>query len=220
MDLPLPAALALERAIETVLRLDPGTRARLAALDGRLVRFEVSAPDVDVVLGVVDGRVHVPSRHDGEVDATVSGSLASLRSLARSNEALYRGDVRIEGDPSVGMALKGVVAGLDVDWQEAVSPLLGDALTHRLGRAADAFGGWLTRSRGAMRDNARDWFEDEAELVATRAEVARFGADVDAVREGVDRVEARLRALERERRADAADTGDAAGSDDRGTADA
>ena len=214
MDLPLPVALALERAIETVLRLDPGTRARLATLDGKLVRLEVSAPDVDVVLGIVDGRVSVPTRHDGEVDATVSGSLAALRSLTRSNEALYRGDVRIEGDLSVGTALRDVATGLDVDWQEAVSPLLGDALTHRLGRAADAFGGWLTRSGGAMRDDARDWFEDEAELVATRAEVARFGDAVDAAREGVDRLEARVRGLERARRDDGREP------DGRGAADA
>ena len=202
MALPLPAALALERAIETVLRLDPGTRARLGALDGRLVRFEVAAPDIDVVIGIVDGRVNVPGRHDGEVDATVSGSLAALRSLATSNEALYRGDVRIDGDLSVGTALRDVVTGLDVDWQEALSPVLGDALTHRLGRAADALGTWLTRSRGAMRDNARDWLEDEAELVATASEVARFAAGVDETREGVDRLEARLRVLERAADAD------------------
>ena len=197
MALPLPAALGLERAIEAALRLDPGTRERLAALDGRLVRFELASPPIELVLGVVGGRVHVPSTHDGEVDATVRGPLPALLSLARSSEALYRGEVRIEGDVSVAMALKAVVAGLDLDVAEALSPVLGDALAHRLDRAAGALSGWLARSGGAMRENARDWLEDEAELVATRAEVERFADDVDAAREDVDRLEARLAALGR-----------------------
>lgn len=199
MMLPLPAAVALERAIEAVLKLDPETRARLAALDGKLVRFEVASPDIDVVLGVVDGRVSVPSRHDGEVDATVAGSLAALRSLARSNDALLRGDVRLSGDVSVGVALRDAVKGIDVDWQERLSPLLGDAVVHRLDRAASGASAWLGRSRAAMRENARDWFEDEAELVATADEVAGFGEGVDAARERGDRLEARLRSLERGR---------------------
>ena len=200
MPLPLPAAVALERAIETVLRLDPATRGRLGALEGRLVRFAVSSPRLDVVIGVAGGRAFVPSVHDGEVDATVSGSLGALRSLARSNEALHRGDVRIAGDLAVGAALREIVAGLDLDPAEALAPVLGDALAHRVDRAGRALAGWLARSSGAMRENARDWLEDEAELVAGRAEVAGFAGDVDEAREGVDRLEARLRLLERDAR--------------------
>ena len=208
MSLPLPAAVALERAIETVLKLDPATRERLGALEGKLVRFEVSSPPIDVVIGVAGARAFVPSSHDGEVDATVSGSLGALRSLARSNAALHRGEVRIAGDLAVGAALREIVSGLDLDPAEALAPVLGDALAHRLDRAGRALSGWLARSSGAMRENARDWFEDEAELVATAEEVARFAAGVDAAREGVDRLEARLRRLERRATRDD-------GSDDR-----
>ena len=202
MALPLPAALALERAIEAALRLDPDARERLGALEGKCLRFVVTAPRLELALCVVDRRVVVPSRHDGEVDATVTGSAAALASLARSSAALYRGEVRIEGDVSAAMALREVLGGLDLDPSEALAPLLGDALTHRLGRAGRALSGWLARSGGAMRENARDWFEDEAELVAGRAEVARFAAEVDELREGVDRLEARLAGLEREGRRD------------------
>ena len=215
MALPLPAAVALERTIEAVLRLDPESRERLGALEGKLVRFELSSPPLDVVIGVAGGRVFVPSVHDGEVDATVAGKLDALRSLVRSNDALYRGEVRIDGDLSVGMALREIATGLDLDPAEALAPVLGDALAHRLDRTGRAFAGWLSRSRGAMRENARDWFEDEAELVATAEEATRFAAGVDTVREDVDRLEARLRRLERA--AGAADAGRAApGASTRG----
>ncbi len=212
MMLPLPAAVALERAIEAVLRLDPDMRAKLAALDGKLVRFEVAAPDVDVVLGFVDGRVTVPSAHDAEVDATVAGTLRSLLSLSASNDALLKGEVRMSGDISVGVVLRDAVKGLDVDWQERLSPLLGDSVVHRLDRAAGSLRGWVSRSRGAMRENARDWFQDEAELVATHDEVEGFAREVDVLREAADRLAARLALLERRASASRGEVDGAAGA--------
>ena len=180
-----------------MLRLDPGTRARLAKLDGRVLRIELSRPELVLVLIVADARVSVPVRHDGEADLVLAGSLAALRSLGTSSDAIHRGEVTIRGDLGVASALREVIGGFDLDPVEIVSPLLGDTLAHKLGRALRGSGSWLRRSRGAFGENAREYLEEEAELVATRPEVERFCTEVDAIARAGDRLASRLARLER-----------------------
>jgi len=59
MQLPQPATLVLEKAIESVLRLDPDTREKLQALDGKRIRVLVDSPDVDLLLSFDQGKIFV-----------------------------------------------------------------------------------------------------------------------------------------------------------------
>jgi|GEM_PF-3590519 len=140
VSLPSPVSLlgaaAMEQGIDTLLRLDPITRQRLALIDARVIRVVVSSPPLEVTAVVTEGRVSVATEHDDEVDLTVTGSLAALRSLAGSQDALHTGDVTITGDLRVASHLREILSGIDPDWQELVSPVIGDTATHKLERAA------------------------------------------------------------------------------------
>ena len=195
--MPLPLAFALERALRTLLALDPDTRERLARIDGRVVRLRVTSPSVALALAVVDGRVDVLRLFDGEADVTITGSLAALRSLADGNDALYTGAVTIEGDVGVAQALRELIAHLDIDVEELVAPFVGGTLARRAGLAGRDLAGWLGRTRERFRANAEDYLKEESELVPTAEEVARWSADVDELRGATDRLEARVRRLER-----------------------
>jgi len=199
--LPLPVAALLESAIRAGLALDGDTRTRLAALEGKVVRLDVREPDLDIVLIVNAGRVRVPSVHDGESDVTIRGTARAIASLAGGNDALHRGEVRIEGQVGLGQAMRTLLAGIDPEWQEWLAPVLGDTMVHRLDRLAGAVTGWLTRSRATFGENTRDWLEDEAALIASPVQAERFADEVDGVRGDVDRLEARLARLEARARA-------------------
>lgn len=197
--IPLPFALLIERLAAATLSLDPDTAARLAALDGAVVRVHVTSPTLQLTLIVNEGKVSVPTRHDGDVDLTITGSAAALRSLAGSTDALHRGKVTLHGDLRLARVLRELVAGLDPDWQSWVAPLTGDAVVHRLDRASGQAARWWRRTREAFQGNARDWLEDEVQAIATPEEVRRLCDDVDAVRAQADRLDARLSRLERRR---------------------
>lgn len=196
MSLPFPLSMSLEAAINAVLRLDPDTREQLSSIDGKSIRINVTNPDVSVLLVVDGSTVRVVQHNDEPADTTISGSVAALRSMMAGNEALYTGEVRIDGDASVGQALKLILAGLDPDWQDAVSTVLGDSLTHRLDRAGQQFRKWLARTGESTRLNTADYLQEEIELLAPDSEVRRYCSDVDDLRAEADRLEARLRLLE------------------------
>ncbi len=200
----LLGAALLEQGIDTLLRLDPITRQRLALIDGRVIRVIARSPSLDVTAIVTEGRVSISTGGDdgdvdeGDVDLTVTGSLAGLRSLAGSQDALHSGDVTITGDLRVASHLREILAGIDPDWQELVSPMIGDTATHKLERAARDALAWLGRTRESLAEDTHDYLVDEVSLVANSYDLARFSDAVDDIREDADRLAARVTRLERQ----------------------
>lgn len=197
MNLPTPLAVALEKAIDAVLALDPDTRHRLHGIDGSVLRINVTKPSISVMLSVVQGKVFLASPDDNDVpDVTLSGSLSALRSLLDGNDAVYKGDVSIEGDIGVSQHLKKIFSELDPDWQEAISPYLGDTFTHRLDMAHSRLTDWFRRSRNSFSQNTSDYLQEEVELLAPNSEITHFCLDVDDLRAAADRLDARIKKLE------------------------
>jgi len=196
MELPLPLAFAIEQGIATVLRLDPHTRDSLASISGKVVRVEVTSPALMFHLIVLDGEVDVDGSFDGEPDTTISGSAGDLLSLRYKNDAMYTGAVNISGDMETGQQLRQLIANIDIDFEEVIAPVTGDAIAHQLGRFGAQFGAWLNDTSSSLKTNSSEYLQEEALLLAPNSEVIRFCSEVDELREFSDRVEARLGQLE------------------------
>lgn len=200
MSLPFPVALSVEKAIEAVLKLDPDTRRRLQSIDGRVIRFIINRPAVSLSLSFSAGHVFVldndEARDCNTADTTISGNLTSLLSLMKGNDAVYEGDVKIEGDIGLSQHLKDIIERLDPDWQDALSPFIGDSLTHRLDVIQSRFSQWIKRSRTAAGQNTSDYLQEEIQVLVPDCEMAHFYEEVDELRAAVDRVEAKISRLE------------------------
>ena len=74
--------------------------------------------------------------------------------------------------------------------------MFGPIAGFRLAESGRAFGNWVKQ---ATRDTARTFAEyavEESPMLASQIDVARFNRDVDALRDDVARLEARLAQLE------------------------
>lgn len=202
--LPSPVNAAIERAIDTLLQLDPDTRQRLSSLEGKVIAINMTQPTVSVVLSIVDQRVNVIGQTDTPADTTLTGTLSALRSLSSGNDALYQGDVTVEGDIGIGQELKEIVASLDPDWEEFLSPVLGDTVVHQLSVFGQGLSSWMHRTRSAMRQNTSEYLQEEAEVLAPNSEIQAFCLEVDEVRAAGDRLEARVNRLESQQKGEGA----------------
>ena len=198
MSLPLPITVALEQLINRALKLDEETRARLDDVNGKVVQLNITSPiPALVTFSITDRHVYVSGHHDGDVDTTIKGSLSSLQSLMRNNDAIHRGEASIEGDIATGNALKGMASSLDIDWEEQISPLVGDTVAHQLGVASRKLASWFDRTSQSMKANTREYLEEEVEFVAPANMLRHFADSVDDMQSAVDRLEARLKQLEK-----------------------
>lgn len=196
-SLPSPINATLEQGINALLRLDPETQQSLDQLEGCVVAINVLQPNLEFVFSIVDRHVHVIGEIDTPADTTLTGSLSAFQSLSSGNGALYKGEVSIEGDIHISQQIKDIIAKLDPDWEELLSPFLGDTVVHQLALASQTLSSWFSRTRSSFEQDTSEYLQEEAELLAPNSEVHDFCLSVDTVRASADRLEARVTRLER-----------------------
>lgn len=193
----------LEQTLDRILELDPEARRRFAGLHGRVIRLDLRGTGIQLhFVPAQDGRVRLLGRFEGEPDSTLSGSpldLLRARDPASGHRQLFAGRVSIEGDQALAQRFSEALGGIDIDWEEQLSRLVGDIAAHEIGRAVRAAAAEGRRiGRGSGEDLAA-YLTDEAGLVPHRLEVEAFLDRVDGLRDDVERLEARIALLERAR---------------------
>jgi ubiquinone biosynthesis protein UbiJ len=177
----------------------PRAQQLVAGLEGRSLDVEVR--DLVTLRVSSNGRTLDidMSRGDTPASATVSGGPLSLLALAGDSgqAVIQRGDVTISGDSDVAQAYQQLARLLRPDLEEELSLVIGDVPAHQLARLARLGGRFGMRAADTTLRNIADYLGHERGDLVSRNEGDVFLRGVDAVREGVDRLEARLDVLSR-----------------------
>ena len=198
----LPFGL-LERLIGQALDLDPEARDALAGFSGKVVDVEMTGAGA-VRLRIDGGRVRVEPRDEScATDITIHGAPFSLLRFAvagdRDREALLLGGgVSLRGDIALAARLQRIVARMDLDIEEAFAQRIGDAPAHELFRGLRGLGGWVRDAGAALLADASEYLRYETAMTPRHEEAERFAHEVDDLRDGVERLEARILRLERQ----------------------
>lgn len=187
----------LETAIEHALSLDPDSRSRIAALDGRSVTVRFRGTSLAVRATVRDARLQIGPAWDGaselELEATPGAWLAMA--AARGSGTLPPGRVQIAGDAELARRLEQILGGFAPDLDEGVARVFGDVAGFQLARLARRGAGWARAAAGALLRDGADYLVEEDRSLVARAELDTFFDEVDALREGSDRLHVRVRRL-------------------------
>ncbi|MEZ5541193.1 MAG: SCP2 sterol-binding domain-containing protein [Pseudomonadota bacterium] len=197
----LPAGLvhALEAAANGWMGLDPDNRARMAALEGRCIGIDITGLGLQLYLYPGDHGLHVSSTHEGPPDTMLHGSPLALARLGLGSDSgapLFSGAVTISGDVETGQEFKAILDAMDIDWEEQLARLTGDAIARRLGNAARRAGRVLRHGRLTLEQDIGDYLREELRLLPARIEIENFAADVARLRTDTDRLAARIRRLQ------------------------
>ncbi|MDO4708959.1 MAG: SCP2 sterol-binding domain-containing protein [Pseudomonadota bacterium] len=193
----VPAGRALQLALNRALALDEDTRTALATLQGRQVQLHLQSPPLALAITVMDGALQVGPAN-GEADLSVRASLSALlRQLPplRRDDAAPVGQLRIEGDAELARRLQKLAQGFEPDWAEPLTRVFGDVLGMQI---ANGFAFALRRAKTAAQGfagDSADWLTEESRVVVGREELAAFHDDVDAIRDDVERLAARIARL-------------------------
>ncbi|MDB6085441.1 MAG: hypothetical protein JWN43_3322 [Gammaproteobacteria bacterium] len=189
-------ATALARRLEgTALRLDVAglTSIRASVKGGRLALAAAGEPHV--------------SEECERVDATLEGSLLGLLRLAgitSPGEAsrpvgplspvVARTAVR--GDAEIANLYRQLFTLARPDFEEELSRIVGDVPARGFSNFARRTAAWLRDARRTAGENVAEYLQEESRDLVGKPEVDDFLQGVDAARETLDRVEARLVRLE------------------------
>jgi ubiquinone biosynthesis protein UbiJ len=185
---PLAGRL-LETALNRALSLDPETRAALAPLDGQRLQLHIESPPLAMELRV-DGEA-LGEEPDLSVRAGIGALLGQLPFL-KSSGATPVGKVRISGDAELARQLQRLAEGFDPDWEQPFADALGPVIGPQVAKAVRA---GLREARvqgGAFAKAGADYLTEESRDLVPKAEQQAFFDDVDALRDRVERLAARV----------------------------
>ena len=186
----LPVAKLLNKNIQA----STPARELCGKLSARVVAVRVRDTALSMYFTISDDTVELTTASDSEPDVILTGSLLTLARMAgQSGEGAIRaGSLDLTGDAETARAFQRLLAFARPDIEEELSGLVGDVAAHRLGEIARGIGRWGRRVRSTMRDNIREYLQEESRSLPSRYEVERFAKDVDVLRDDVDRLAARI----------------------------
>jgi ubiquinone biosynthesis protein UbiJ len=194
-----PAGRALETALNRALALDVDTRAGLAALAGKRLTLSLTSPPLALQVRVEGERLAVGPVDDvSEPHLAVRSSLAGLLaqwSFLRREDVAPVGKLHVAGDADLARRLQRLAENFDPDWQQPFVAVFGDVLGVQM---ANAVAGALRQARSAAADlaaTAAEFVTEETRDVVSKPELNAFHEDVDAVRDAVERIAARVARL-------------------------
>jgi ubiquinone biosynthesis protein UbiJ len=194
------ALAALERAINAALSLDARTRGLVGALAGRVLSIEVTVPRLEVFVVPDAAGLRLAAHHEAQPDCTVSGAASDYIALATAADkasALVNGNLRVSGDSALLLDLEQALRTLDVDWEQRLAVLLGEAPAHQIGRAVRGSARFGRSARSAFERHLEEFIHEEVRLAPPRLEVEDFLGDLRAIAGRAERLEAGLRRLAR-----------------------
>ncbi len=193
------AALALlEQGLNRYLALDPDAENRLRPLHGKRIVLQISGLEAGICLIPSPGGIQVYADDmDGAADCVLSGTPMGFARMRQGKgaEELFGGAVQIRGDTELAQAFGELIQELDIDWEEQLSRYTGDVLAHQIGQGLRGAGAWGREAGTTLIQDLGEYLQEEARLLPVREETEAFAADVDCLRDDMDRLEARIKRL-------------------------
>lgn len=170
-------------------------------LDGNTIAVRVRNTALSAAMTVNEGRLDLTTLEVSEPDAAITGSLLSLARLAgdAGEELIRSGQVELVGDAIVANDFRELLRYARPDVEEGLSRVVGDAAANSIGTALRSAGQWGKAARDTLRQNVGEYLQEESRSVPSRYEFDEFSADVNTLRDDIDRSAARIAALERQK---------------------
>ena len=200
MATPALACAGLEIALNRYLQLERSALLECAALSGKQIALEAADLGWTFVVRPHAAGVTVAGEADGEPDVRASAPSLRLLQLALRGaggaEGLPAG-LSVSGDTELLQRFNAVLAWVGFDPEELAARLLGDGAAHRLVGGLRNLFGWGRHAAQRLSQDAAEYLSEETGDLARRGDIEEWMHGVDALREGADRLEARLARLER-----------------------
>jgi ubiquinone biosynthesis protein UbiJ len=187
----------LEDAGNRVLRLDPATLAGLGMLHGRVVCLRFTDVATAVYLQPSEAGLRVLHAYAGVPDVTLSGRLPAFArlSLGAQPGLFFSGELAITGDVELGHRFQRVLEGLDIDWEEQLSRVVGDVAAHAIGNVLRDAHDWRRQAGATFGQDVADYLVHERRDLPGRHAVEQYLQAVDILRADVDRLTQRIARL-------------------------
>lgn len=186
-----------EYAINTALKQDPDTRARLTAFEHRSIVVNIEDWHQFVHITFHQQSVQLSHNDEENTDLLISGTALSLIKLGEHPDNLFSSSIRIHGDVQFAKQLQDVLDGFDFDWEQQLARITGDVVAQPLAYGLKQGFSWLKSTRESLQMSLSEYLREEAQLLPDKIQIEDYMLAIDKLRADCDRLEARIKRLEK-----------------------
>ena len=141
--------------------------------------------------------IYLAKDYNGVVDLVLHGSVFDFMRLAfiKRESALTAIPIQVSGDMEFAKQLKDLFSNLDIDWEEQLSRVVGDAIAYPLARFLKTMSQWARQSVENFGQNMTEYVQAEMDYLVPEEELQVFFSDIDDLRDDLARLQARIERL-------------------------
>jgi ubiquinone biosynthesis protein UbiJ len=191
---------ALEKVVNRALQLDLDSQRRLATLSNKVVDIEISDWQCHAYLVFHAHNLEIKKSWQGPTDTTLSATLPSFIKIALAggnSSSAFANQLKLSGSTTTAEQLMLLFNALDIDWEEQISQLTGDAVAQQIGKRGRQFIQLIKDSRKSLAGSTTEYLQNDSDLLPSQEEVEHFAVGVTACRHQVERLDARITRLEK-----------------------
>lgn len=188
-----------ESAGNHVLAYDPDFLEQLQPFFKKTFRIELTEPAYTFDLRACPDGFIIEPAGEQKPEVSLRGSLWAFSKLAREgshSEVFAKGRISMSGDAELGQAFQRVLGGMQIDWEEILAGVAGDATARGVSRAVNEMGAWFKQSSHYFSENTGDFLREELALTPSKVEVDAQSEQIELLRSDTARLEARVTRLQ------------------------
>lgn len=180
----------IEQLMNRSLKLDPQTFQRAKSFAGKVIFINITDLHFRFYLLFSPQGVRLLKNFSTQPDSRITAT--SLTLLRQAIQTAPSSDLNIEGDIELGQEIRDMFQSMDIDWEEKLSRFTGDTVAHHVGSATRKFISWGKNLSNNFSHDLTDYLQQETQLLPTEFEINEFFKEVNELRYGVERLEAKI----------------------------
>lgn len=175
-----------EKITTACLHLDPGTRARLQALNGKCIAFiihdELPYYPNGITVFILPTLAGIELSADGSFVADASVALRAKDIIPLLRGADVPENLVVEGDHELLLKILDIVKQIDLDWEHAIAPITGDVIAHQMGAGIRNTEKWFKQSFQETRRLFDEYIDEELPVIKDSPALKPLLEGIDKIR--------------------------------------
>ncbi len=196
MDPSISAAItaSIESVINTAFKYDPASQQKIAEITDVLA-IESTAPALTIYChGTSDG-VRIMSHCEAPTATQLIGTPLALISLLKKPTTLAGSGVELVGSVGLLQRWQAILNDLDIDWEDAISNVLGDIAGPMAGKIISSGLNWSRQQNAEQARLLKEYITEELKVTPSKAEITGFSEAVGEIKMDAERLQARFSQL-------------------------
>lgn len=191
--------LALEAAINKALRYDPASAQKMRQLANKRLSVITHSPSFELSFAISDSEaalISVSPVADTDAECVLEGEFKGfIELLSGPKTSLAGSKLTLKGETGFLMSLLEITRGLEIDWEDALAEHVGQSVGHNIAELIRYKATQVQRTGERLPSYIHDFLTEELRALPSTFELEDFYDEVDELRDGCERLEARINAL-------------------------